>query len=144
MGSRVQGEYNNSAEAHRRKLQLDKRSDYHKPRAVNSCHRNFRAHAQTGSHLSCESPHALAYEGNTAILNVELVKKKLTGRAFLDDSGYDQIEEYGGLVHFKYPIDSTKEFIKVAIPRPKTMLSDSAITVHPNHKRYKHLLGKHV
>ena len=53
-------------------------------------------------------------------------------------------EEQGSLWHIRYPIQGTKQFLVVATTRPETMLGDSAVAVHPEDERYKHLLGKQV
>ena len=58
-------------------------------------------------------------------------------------------EEQGSMWHIRYPIVNedlftTKEFLVVATTRPETMLGDSAVAVHPEDKRYKHLIGKQV
>ncbi len=53
-------------------------------------------------------------------------------------------EEQGSMWHIRYPIQGTKEFLVVATTRPETMLGDSAVAVHPEDERYKHLLGKQV
>jgi valyl-tRNA synthetase len=60
-----------------------------------------------------------------------------------------QVEEKGSLWHFKYPIvddagAETGEYIIVATTRPETMLGDTAVAVHPDDERYKHLVGKNV
>jgi valyl-tRNA synthetase len=60
-----------------------------------------------------------------------------------------QVETKGHLWHFKYPIvdeagHETGEFIVVATTRPETMLGDTAVAVHPDDERYKHLQGKKV
>jgi valyl-tRNA synthetase len=60
-----------------------------------------------------------------------------------------QVEVKGHLWHFKYPIvddagKETGEFIIVATTRPETMLGDTAVAVHPDDERYKHLHGKKV
>ena len=47
----------------------------------------------------------------------------------------------GELFEFAYPIDDGSEIV-VATTRPETMLGDSAIAVHPDDSRYKHLHGK--
>src|SRR5207237_5074621 len=36
------------------------------------------------------------------------------------------------------------EFIRFSTTRPETMLGDTAVCVHPNDERYKHLIGKTV
>ena len=60
-----------------------------------------------------------------------------------------QVETKGHLWHFKYPVvdddgRETGEFIVVATTRPETMLGDTAVAVHPDDERYKHLHGKKV
>ncbi|MCS5592896.1 MAG: valine--tRNA ligase [Gammaproteobacteria bacterium] len=53
-------------------------------------------------------------------------------------------EEQGSLWHMRYPIANSDEVLVVATTRPETMLGDSAVAVHPNDERYKHLIGKLV
>src|SRR5271170_914012 len=53
-----------------------------------------------------------------------------------------QVETKGSLWYIKYPIDGSDEFIVVATTRPKTMLGDTAVAVHPQNERLKHLIGK--
>jgi valyl-tRNA synthetase len=53
-------------------------------------------------------------------------------------------ERQGHLWHIKYPVVGTKEFVVVATTRPETMLGDTAVAVHPEDERYKHLVGKKV
>src|SRR5262249_38620600 len=51
----------------------------------------------------------------------------------------------GQLWHFKYPIEGLSgTFITVATTRPETMLGDTAVAVHPDDERYRHLVGKHA
>ena len=51
-------------------------------------------------------------------------------------------ERQGHLWHIKYPVAGSKEFLVVATTRPETMLGDTAIAVHPEDERYKHLIGR--
>ena len=53
-------------------------------------------------------------------------------------------EEAGSLWHIRYPIAGTKDFLVVATTRPETMLGDTAVAVHPEDERCKHLIGKQV
>jgi len=53
-------------------------------------------------------------------------------------------EETGSLWHIRYPIVGSKDHLVVATTRPETMLGDSAVAVHPEDERYKHLIGKQV
>ncbi len=50
-------------------------------------------------------------------------------------------EEKGHLWHFKYPLSDGSGHLVVATTRPETMLGDSAVAVHPEDERYKHLVG---
>ena len=52
-------------------------------------------------------------------------------------------EERGKLWHLRYPVDGGGELV-VATTRPETMLGDTAVAVHPNDERYRHLIGKSV
>jgi valyl-tRNA synthetase len=79
---------------------------------------------------------------NTALSNLEVDNKELTGRTLLDVPGYERKVEFGVLVHFKYPVEGTDEALEVATTRVETMLGDSGIAVHPQDERYKHLVGK--
>src|SRR5262245_51256979 len=61
-----------------------------------------------------------------------------------DDETYTE-DVKGGFWTFKYPInDRPGEFISFSTTRPETMLGDTAVCVHPNDERYKHLIGKKV
>ncbi|MEM7279735.1 MAG: class I tRNA ligase family protein, partial [Pseudomonadota bacterium] len=53
-------------------------------------------------------------------------------------------EEAGHLWHFQYPLEGSDESLVVATTRPETMLGDSAVAVHPDDERFKHLHGKKV
>ncbi|KAF7969993.1 hypothetical protein HWV62_25422 [Athelia sp. TMB] len=81
---------------------------------------------------------------NTTLSNLEVEQKQLTGRTMLNVPGYDIKEkfEFGAITSFAYPLEGTDEKIIVATTRPETMLGDTAIAVHPEDPRYKHLHGK--
>jgi len=53
-------------------------------------------------------------------------------------------EEQGYLWHFRYPLTDGSGHLVVATTRPETMLGDSAVAVHPDDERYKHLIGKTI
>ena len=50
----------------------------------------------------------------------------------------------GKLWHIKYPVVGSNEYVTVATTRPETMLGDTAVAVHPEDERYRHLVGKTV
>ena len=62
----------------------------------------------------------------------------------ISDAEVEHEEQAGHFWHIKYPIVGTEEFLEVATTRPETMLGDSAVAVHPEDDRYKHLIGKMV
>ncbi|MGD2057076.1 MAG: valine--tRNA ligase, partial [Gammaproteobacteria bacterium] len=53
-------------------------------------------------------------------------------------------EEPGHLWHMRYPLADGSGFLVVATTRPETMLGDTAVAVHPQDERYRHLVGKTV
>ncbi|HEY2874219.1 MAG TPA: valine--tRNA ligase [Reyranella sp.] len=53
-------------------------------------------------------------------------------------------EVKGNLWFFKYPIEGSDEHIVVATTRPETMLGDTAVAVHPDDPKWKHLIDKHA
>jgi valyl-tRNA synthetase len=60
----------------------------------------------------------------------------------LSDLEVDHEDHEGRIWRFRYPIEGTGEYVEVATTRPETMLGDTAIAVHPEDERYKHLVGK--
>ena len=46
------------------------------------------------------------------------------------------------LYEVRYPITGTDQFLTVATVRPETILADTAVAVHPDDDRYRHLVGK--
>ncbi len=53
-------------------------------------------------------------------------------------------EEQGSLWHFRYPLTDGSGHLVVATTRPETMLGDTAVAVHPEDERYRHLIGQQV
>ncbi|XP_022655201.1 valine--tRNA ligase-like [Varroa destructor] len=81
---------------------------------------------------------------SSAISDVEVDKKELPGRTLLFVPGYKDKVEFGVLISFVYKIEGSDDEIVVATTRIETMLGDTAVAVHPNDERYKHLHGKSV
>ena len=63
-------------------------------------------------------------------------------RTAVSDLEVEYAEEQGTLYYFRYPIAGSDEFIPVATTRPETILGDTAVAVHPDDARYRHLIGK--
>jgi valyl-tRNA synthetase len=69
----------------------------------------------------------------------------------ISDLEVEQREIKGNLWHFDYPVEgmtydpeNPETYITVATTRPETMLGDTAVAVHPENERLKHLIGKKV
>ncbi|XP_067001147.2 valine--tRNA ligase isoform X1 [Anabrus simplex] len=80
----------------------------------------------------------------SAISDIEVNKVELPGRTLLSIPGYDEKVEFGVLVSFAYKVVDSDEELVVATTRIETMLGDTAVAVHPEDPRYKHLHGKFV
>ncbi len=53
-------------------------------------------------------------------------------------------EEEGSLWHLRYPLAEGGGHLIVATTRPETMLGDTAVAVHPDDERYRHLIGQQL
>jgi len=62
----------------------------------------------------------------------------------LSDLEVEHEEIDGAFYHIYYPVKGTDIKLEVATTRPETMLGDTAVAVHPEDERYKHLIGKTV
>ncbi|MVO99693.1 valine--tRNA ligase [Paenibacillus lutrae] len=60
----------------------------------------------------------------------------------LSDIEVEYKEVQGNLYHLVYPLKDGSGSITVATTRPETMLGDTAVAVHPEDDRYKHMIGK--
>ncbi len=60
----------------------------------------------------------------------------------VSDLEVEYSQEAGSLYYFKYRIAGSDEFIPVATTRPETILGDTAVAIHPEDDRFKHLVGK--
>ncbi|XP_075438853.1 valine--tRNA ligase-like, partial [Ascaphus truei] len=74
---------------------------------------------------------------NSAISDIEVDKKELSGRTLLPVPGYKEGVEFGVLVSFAYKVQGTGEEVIVATTRVETMLGDTAVAVHPQDQRYQ-------
>mmetsp|Transcript_29 Transcript_29/g.48 ORF Transcript_29/g.48 Transcript_29/m.48 type:complete len:1042 (-) Transcript_29:68-3193(-) len=60
----------------------------------------------------------------------------------VSDLEVEYSDEEGKLFYFKYMVEGGEEFLPVATTRPETIMGDTAVCVHPEDTRYKHLVGK--
>ncbi len=56
------------------------------------------------------------------------------------ETAHEAVE--GFLWHIRYPLTGSHDALTVATTRPETMLGDTALAVHPEDERYRHLVGK--
>ncbi|MCL2071134.1 MAG: valine--tRNA ligase [Oscillospiraceae bacterium] len=63
-------------------------------------------------------------------------------RTSISDIECEHEEKDGFFWHINYPLKDGGGYIEIATTRPETLLGDTAVAVHPNDERYKHLIGK--
>jgi valyl-tRNA synthetase len=59
----------------------------------------------------------------------------------ISDLEVEYEEEQGTLYTFRYPLKEGG-YLEVSTTRPETILGDTAVAVHPDDERYRHLVGK--
>jgi valyl-tRNA synthetase len=64
----------------------------------------------------------------TALSDEEVIHKEVNGKFY----------------HYQYPLSDGSGALVIATTRPETMFGDTAVAVHPDDERYKHLIGKTV
>lgn len=84
------------------------------------------------------------YEKNLIYKGQRLVNWSGPLESAISDLEVEHKQVKGTLYHINYPVDGTGEMLTVATTRPETMLGDTALCVHPDDPRYKHLIGKTV
>ncbi|MGL6082598.1 MAG: valine--tRNA ligase, partial [Gammaproteobacteria bacterium] len=75
---------------------------------------------------------------------VRLVNWCPQSQSAISDDEVEYREVQGSLWYFTYPVKNSEEKITIATTRPETMFGDTAVMVHPEDNRYKHLIGKTV
>jgi valyl-tRNA synthetase len=80
----------------------------------------------------------LIYKG-TKIVNWDPV-----GKTTLSDEEVIHKEVQSNLYYLKYQFVDSEDGITIATTRPETIMADTAICVHPEDERYKHLIGTMV
>jgi valyl-tRNA synthetase len=60
----------------------------------------------------------------------------------LSDLEVEYEDTPGKLYHIRYPLEDGSASLIVATTRPETMLGDTAVAVHPDDERYRHVHGK--
>jgi valyl-tRNA synthetase len=84
------------------------------------------------------------YEEGLIYRDTRLINWDPGTRTVLSDLEVEHEAHTGELWSFAYPLSDGSGEIVVATTRPETMLGDTAVAVHPDDPRYKHLIGKTV
>ncbi|WP_224996556.1 valine--tRNA ligase [Cesiribacter sp. SM1] len=82
------------------------------------------------------------YQKGYIYRGIRMVNWDPQGKTALSDDEVVYKETPAKLYHIRYKIEGTEEWITIATVRPETILGDTAICVHPEDERYKHLHGK--
>ncbi len=62
----------------------------------------------------------------------------------VSDEEVEYKDEQSKLYYVRYKIKDSEEYITIATTRPETILGDTAVCIHPEDERYKHLHDKKV
>ena len=71
-----------------------------------------------------------------------MINWDVKAKTALSDEEVIRKETKQKLYHLRYAIEGSDEDIVIATVRPETIMGDTAICVHPDDERYKHLQGK--
>jgi len=82
------------------------------------------------------------YEKGLIYRGKKIINWDPAARTALSDIEVEYKEVQGALYHLQYPLKDGSGHLTVATTRPETMLGDTAVAVHPEDERYKHLIGK--
>lgn len=79
----------------------------------------------------------------TAISDIEVDTVQLEGptKMTLPSRVGSFTHEFGVLDTFSYPLEDSSGVINVSTTRLETMVGDTAVAVHPDDERYRHMIG---
>lgn len=85
------------------------------------------------------------YKKGEVYRGVRMVNWDPEGQTAVSDEEVNHKEVNSKLYYVRYKIEgSSDEWITIATTRPETILGDTAVCVHPDDERYKHLKGKNA
>jgi len=85
------------------------------------------------------------YEEGLIYRDTRLVNWDVDSQTVLSDLEVEQEESVEGVMFdFAYPLADADGEVIVSTTRPETMLGDTAVAIHPDDERYRHLHGKYV
>eukprot|EP00744_Colponema_vietnamica_P001718 GILI01002816.1.p1 GENE.GILI01002816.1~~GILI01002816.1.p1 ORF type:complete len:973 (-),score=377.56 GILI01002816.1:248-3166(-) len=80
----------------------------------------------------------------SAISDVEVDTIEVEKNAKLAVPGYEKKVDMGQLTHIAYKVVGSDEELVIATTRPETLIGDTAVAIHPEDPRFKHLHGKQL
>ncbi|WEK55349.1 MAG: valine--tRNA ligase [Candidatus Cohnella colombiensis] len=95
-----------------------------------------------GLSLAVRTVFVRLYEKGLIYRGKRIINWDPAARTALSDIEVEYKEVNGHLYHLRYPLADGDGYLTVATTRPETMLGDTAVAVHPDDDRYKHLIGK--
>ncbi len=75
---------------------------------------------------------------------VRMVNWDPQAKTAVSDEEVNYKEVQSKLYYVRYQVEGESEFVTIATTRPETILGDTAVCVHPEDERFKHLHGKKV
>eukprot|EP00658_Telonema_sp_P-2_P016175 TRINITY_DN16266_c0_g1_i6.p1 TRINITY_DN16266_c0_g1~~TRINITY_DN16266_c0_g1_i6.p1 ORF type:complete len:599 (+),score=183.01 TRINITY_DN16266_c0_g1_i6:236-2032(+) len=78
----------------------------------------------------------------SVISDLEVNSVEIQPNEMVKVPGYDEPVHFGFMYHFAYKVHNGDGELVVATTRPETMLGDTAVAIHPEDSRYKHMHGK--
>lgn len=82
------------------------------------------------------------YRKNRIYRDVKMIHWDPQAQTAVSDEEVVFRETQSSLCYLRYPIEGSDESITIATVRPETILADTAVCVHPEDPRYRHLIGK--
>lgn len=80
----------------------------------------------------------------SAISDIEVDTIEVEKNAKLAVPGYDKKVDMGQLTHIAYKVVDSDDELVIATTRPETLIGDTAVAIHPDDARFKHLHGKRL
>lgn len=82
------------------------------------------------------------YRKNRIYRDVKMIHWDPKAQTAVSDEEVLFRETRSRLCYLRYPLEDSGEYISIATVRPETIFADTALCVHPDDPRYKHLIGK--
>ena len=82
------------------------------------------------------------YDKGLIYKGIRMVNWDPAGQTALSDEEVIHKEVRSKLYYVRYELENNQGYLTVATTRPETIMGDTALCVHPDDERYKHLIGQ--